>query len=563
MARLRKAAVPAGCAVIAVAMLAPVLWPGFVLVYDMVFTPRQPLRPESIGLGPGLPRAVPADAVVALLTTVIPGAVLQKAILLGTVFLAALGAARLVPSENAAVRLTAGVVYGWNAYVAERLFLGHWTLLVGYASLPWVFAAALRFRADGKEWMGVVLACAPAALAPSGGLLATGAALAAAGWRRALPVVAINLGLNAPWWVPGLLRPGRALSDPAAVEAFSARGEGWGGPVAAVLSLGGIWNADVVPASRRGALVAIAALLLLAAAIYGAIELSRRFPPGAGRSLYRLAALGIVLSLAAALPGTGGLLRWAVEHVPGAGLLRDGQKWTAWWAMLAALGWALAAETLSRGVSGLRGRPGLSDGVRAPILAGALLLPIALLPDLAWGGLGRLDPVRYPADWAAVSSRLEPGHGDVLVLPFQAYRRFSWNDNRPQLDPAPRYLPSGAVIDDTLRVSRTRIRGEDSRAARLRTALAAHEPLAPLGIGWVLVEHGTPGDVDPALLTGLSTVYSGRWVTLYRVPEPTADQPRNGPPALPVIAADVVALGALAVAGFVMLRRRLLVGTFR
>src|SRR5687767_11506845 len=90
----------AACAVPALVIVGPALAPGFVLRYDMVFTPRQPLLAESVGLGSALPRAVPADAVVALATTVIPGDVLQKAILLLTVWAAGYGAARLCPGAD-------------------------------------------------------------------------------------------------------------------------------------------------------------------------------------------------------------------------------------------------------------------------------------------------------------------------------------------------------------------------------------------------------------------------------------------------------------------------------
>ena len=54
----------------------PVLLPGFALSYDLVFTPRQDLLPGFLGLGGGLPRAVPQDAVVALIEVVVSGAIL-------------------------------------------------------------------------------------------------------------------------------------------------------------------------------------------------------------------------------------------------------------------------------------------------------------------------------------------------------------------------------------------------------------------------------------------------------------------------------------------------------
>ena len=53
---------------LAVVVLGPALGPGYVLQYDMVFVPRQWLLPASFGLGGQLPRAVPQDAVLGVLT---------------------------------------------------------------------------------------------------------------------------------------------------------------------------------------------------------------------------------------------------------------------------------------------------------------------------------------------------------------------------------------------------------------------------------------------------------------------------------------------------------------
>ncbi|MGW6441581.1 hypothetical protein [Lentzea sp. NPDC055074] len=518
----------AACATLALAALAPVLRPGYVLVYDMVFTPEQPLNAAAFGLGDALPRAVPVDAVVALATQVVPGQLVQKLALLAIVFVGALGAGRLVPTDRTGVRIVAAVAYSWNAYVAERLFIGHWTLLLGYAALPWVAMAGLKMR-DGepRAWTRLVLVSLPAVLSAPGGILALGTALATAGRRGALQVLGVGVVLNAPWWVPSLLHSG--LSDPAGVEAFSARAENWGGPVLSVLGLGGIWNAEVVPVSRANPALPVITLLLLAAAVFGLRELSKRVSvwPLAG-----LGALGAVLALLAVLPGGVTLLEALIEHVPGAGLLRDSQKWVAWLALPFALGLAAAVERL-------RGR----------LLVAVLLL--GLLPDLAWGGFGRLEPVDYPADWAAVREELVDEPGAVAVYPLSAFRRFDWNDRRTQLDPAPRFLPGTTVVDDSLSVGGRIVSGEDPAAARLRAGDLT-------GIGWVLVERGTPGRVDENLLARLEKVHDGPELTLYRVPGATPVEP-NGAPVAPVVLAWVAA-GSLI--GTSLLWRRLPAGRF-
>jgi hypothetical protein len=506
---VRRFVVPGVCAGMALLVLAPLLGAGFVLSYDMVFAPRQYLVPEAFGLGSALPRAVPADAVVGVLTSVLPGEVVQHGVLLGALFFGPLGAARLVPTQSVGVRVVAAVGYGWTAFAAERLLMGHWPYLLAYAALPWVVLAR-----DSPAKL--VLACLPGVLTPAGGILVSGAAIAAGGARKV--TIPIAVVLNAPWWVPALLHTSGGLSAESGVAAFAAKAENWGGPVLSVLGLGGIWNAEVTPASRANPLVPVVTLVVVAVALLGLRHLDTRW----ARGITVLGALGVFLAALPTLPGGQELLSWTVANVPGGGLLRDSQKWVAWWALPLALGVAKAVERVDR----------------KAITAVAVALPIALLPDFAFAGWGRLHTVQYPGDWYAVRDILEhdPRPGDVVTQPFGAFRQFGWNGNRTQLDPAPRFLPRTTVIDDTLYVDGRPIDGEDPRARAVRNG----EPLRGLGIGWVLVERGTPGQTSTQ---GLDIVYRGQWLDLYRVPGPIADPP-DGPSPVPIIVAFSAA-GAL------------------
>ena len=513
---------PARLLALAVALLVtgPALAPGFVLLRDMVFVPRQDLDLDALGLGGGLPRAVPVDGVMALLTAVVPGDLVQKAVLLAAVFFAVLGAARLVPSgpdgRRGLAAVVAGLVYGWSPYVAERLLIGHWTLLLAYAALPWIARAALRLRAgEPRALPRLVLAVAPAALTPTGALLAAGVVLVLAG-RRRLPVAgAAALVLSLPWIVAGALHPAGGASDPAGVAAFAARAEGWGGSLLALLGTGGIWNAGAVPAGRGSAVLPLVTLGLLALAVTGWTwrGAGRRDP---GSRLLLLGACGVLLAVAGSVPGLREVLEAAVRTVPGAGLLRDGQKWIAWWALPLALGAGLGARRLADAVRdrGLSGAAGL-------VAAAAVLLPVIAVPDLVWGVGGRLQPVDYPDDWQRVRDALadDAGPGDVLVLPFGAYRAFDWNDDRPQLDPAARWLPRPTVTDDVLFVDGREVEGEDLRARAVAAAVDDPGELAELGVGWVLVEHGTPGRAVPDAVGALPLVVDGSELDLHRVPD--------------------------------------------
>lgn len=535
--RLILAAVSAGLALL---VFLPVLGRGFVLSYDMVFAPRQSLVPDALGLGSALPRSVPADAVIALATAVVPGDIVQKFLLLFALFLAAYGAARLVPTEHLGTRMVAATGYAWTAYFAERLFIGHWPLLLTYACLPWIVRAALSLReSEPKALARLVLACAPAVLTPPGGVLAALTAIVLAGPRKLGHTIGIAVVLNLPWLVPTLLYSGGALSDPGGVAAFSARAESWGPAILSVLGLGGIWNGDVVPGSRGAPMAPLLILVTLGVALAGLRPLARRWGTPPARALLVLGVLGVLLAALATLPFGEPVLSWAMEHIPGAGLLRDAQKWVAWWALPVALGFALAIEAAA---SRLR-----TEAARIALVVAAALFPLLTMPDLAWGGWGRIEAARYPEDWNAVYRVLaeDDRPGDVVALPLSTFRSFAWNDHRTQLDPAPRALPKSVLIDDTLRVGGEEIAGEDSRMDRVRASTSPGE-LAAAGIGWILVEHGTPGLVDPRLLTGTERVWSGDWLTLYRTPGEPAVTETASP--IPVVLANGVALMTISAA---------------
>ncbi|MCP9979686.1 hypothetical protein [Actinomadura madurae] len=132
------------------AALGPGLAPGFVLSYDMVFVPDPAFTRMTFGLTGVVPRHVPSDAFVTALAAAVPADAVQKLVVLAIFVMACASAASLVPTRRLAPRLAAGACYAWNPFVAERLLLGQWALLLGYAALPWVVAAAARTDEPGE-----------------------------------------------------------------------------------------------------------------------------------------------------------------------------------------------------------------------------------------------------------------------------------------------------------------------------------------------------------------------------------------------------------------------------
>ncbi|GLY91460.1 hypothetical protein Airi02_093890 [Actinoallomurus iriomotensis] len=509
--RSRHTAVAAGAGLLLGALaLGPALAPGFVLAYDMVFVPRPALSEATFGLSGMLPRHVPSDAVVAALSHLAPADVVQKAILLAIFVLAGASASTLVPGDRLLPRLAAGVVYAWNPYVAERLLLGQWALLLGYAALPLVVTTAAR--GDHRR---LVLALLPAAIGGFAALAVSGlVALVVVvarrqGVRPVLATAVILLLLALPWLVPSLLRASSAPADPAGVAAFAARADTPFGTLGSLLLLGGAWNAETVPGGYGGGLTAAIWLLVVVVAIV-AYARGRRIPGLAAAAVlgFALAALGAVVP---------GVLRGAIGLWPGFAFLRDGQQYVAPLAVLVAAGAGRATARL--------------PGWTAP----ALLVPLLLLPGLAWGAGGRLRAVHYPADWARARTAVTADSGDVLVLPWAAYRSYPWNGGRRVLDPLPRYLPARVIVDDGVSVAVSGGRdiglaAEEPRARELDALVRSGDPLAaPLaahGVKYVAVDAGAPD----GRLAGAERLVAGPDLTLYRlpgaVPEDSSHVPR-------------------------------------
>lgn len=516
------------CAVMSAVVVAPVAW-SLTLTHDMVFVPHQPFKARWLGLDGSVPRAVPSDAVVSMLTQLVPGWVVQPLVLFLVLYVAGLGAAWLVWSAGPIPALCAATLYTWNAFVFERLDIGQWALLVGYAALPWVVTCANRVRVDVSDraaWCRLTLWLGVAALgSPSGGVLTGFVALCLLVGRDrirsgcALAAVAV---VNLPWLVPSLLYRGGIPGTGSGVAVFAARADTPFGVLGSLLSFGGIWNSDVVPPGRDSLVLGGAALGLAVVGLVGfrwATDVDRSLP------VARLSGATACLFVVALLPAMSwgrGLMQSLDADVPGAGILRDSQKWVAPLALVAAVGLAVVvAKVLEQ--QDRFGRQALWWG-----LALGVLVPVATLPALAWGLAGRLQPVSFPADWSRASyvvaqqeGRLaSPGRPDpgVAVLPWSTYRLFPWNHDQPVLDPAPRFFPGDIVVDDDLAVGAAVVPGEDAQSAAIAAVLHSggdvSAGLRDAGISMVIVEKGTPGIGVHAHLTG-RRVFDSRTIAVW------------------------------------------------
>ncbi len=508
--------------------LGPGLRRGFLLSYDMVFVPREPF---SAALpGPAPPRAVPSDLVIAAASRALPADMVQKVVLLSIFVLACSGAAALLDREPLLARLAAGAFYAWNPYVGERLIIGQWALLLGYAGLPWMLRAVLApdlASRRGAARLGLAVLPAViggfAAMAITAPVVVPAALITKDARRAAVALAALAVG-SLPWFIPSLLHA--VYVDPGGVAAFAARADTPFGSLGSLVMLGGGWNAQTVPKDYGGAWSALwLAVVIVALAGYLLIARPRRRWPGLGVA----AVAGLVLAGPGVTPAGRDLLRSMISAWPGFAVLRDAQQFVAPLALAEAVGFGLAVAAAMnprtfRAKRAERARPADPDAAGMALGVLAILAPVLLLPGLAWGAAGRLRPAWYPAEWLAAARVVDTSAapGSVLLLPWDTYRTLPWNHREVVLDPWTRLLSRPLIWNDGTRVGDLELAPDDPRARGLDSAIDGHGPLTAAlraaGVRFVLDDAGGP---DPKLgtrLPGSVVIVEQPGLTVYQLP---------------------------------------------
>lgn len=519
--------------------------PPMFLLRDMVIPNHPPLTDATLGLGTAAARAVPQDTALSVLGYFVDASHWVRFALVGACIVGGLAAAELArrltqraeatpPSEperpgmtgkaklspSLIAQLIAPTMLLWNPFVVERLLQGHWSLVIAMLLLP---AVVLATRMGSACWR--TSAIAAAGLTPTGALLAGITGLVSArtnrdrGW-----IAATTLAVSGPWLIATAANPGLVLSaDANGASAFAARAEAHVGTLGSLLGLGGIWNKQAVPVTRDAGVSTIMVIALIVLMMLGFRRVWRacEYSTECWRGLVLTGVTTILLVALLATPPGVAVMSWALEHVPGAGLLRDTQKWIALaipaYTILAAAGAERLAARAREGSGAENAGQWLAAGVSALIIISAVpTLPADLAP---------LRPIPSWSGWSAVSGVIALDDDALAVLPTGSYREV---EGRPILDPATKIVPAPVVGSGELIVSGQPVAGEGSNAvertllagaATQREKKAAIQVLLDHGVGWVLVEN-SPGNIGHAaeILQALDPVYSDENLQLFHVP---------------------------------------------
>ncbi len=520
----RRLAALGWVALLVLLIVGPWLLPGYFFGTDFP-GPRHFAFPDAPASYAGLQLTL---AVVAL---VLPGDIVGKLLIFGTLFTAGMTAYQAVPMRGFIPRAAASLVYLVNPFVYDRLAYGQIGVLAGYAVLPWV---ALSIRDLLQEpmvkralivsmalvvvsildiHMGLIAALLVTSLV-LGDVLTQGSNLihVARLCKSLIVSGGLAVGLSAYWVIPLLRGIGAQARTVQSIgegdlSAFAAVSDPNVGLLPNVLGLYGFW------AEETGRFVSMKqfvpewpALLLafLGLSVIGAAVAWRADTSISGAS-HRAWVLGLIMaSIVAGVlevgisdPHTAPLVRWLDVVFPLYRGMRDSSKW---------------AGVLALAYSQLIpfGAVGLADWLRSRQMAArprefvgiiaasvALALPLYYGNGLLYGMHGQIQTSSYPAGWYAADHALaaDPHPGKSLFLPWHGYLALSFvrNANRVVASPAPMFFSVPVVASQDLEVPGVAPPHNDPDQTTVARLVAAGGeanwslPLAERNIKYVLV----------------------------------------------------------------------------
>ncbi|MFZ4717973.1 MAG: hypothetical protein ACOYMR_01025 [Ilumatobacteraceae bacterium] len=517
--------------VVAVLLLGPALQPGLLFNLDLVLTPQLDTPSGFWGLGPELPRRLPLWLPFSWLSSIVPGTLTGKLLMVALFVLPWVGMVRLTArmADRAVtgdvprwVLHSAGAVYALSPFVLTRAAVGHFNVTWPLALLPWVLPALLRpGRRLSSTFLGAFALGFAGHFGGSVALVVVVVGVVAdwtrgerAGWWKAIVVAFLA---QAAWLVPGLVVSATNDVQMAGGAAFPTDA----GSMRGLLRLsagGGFWN-TYYQVGGRGTLVALAGLILLAFAVVGTRAVAR---PLRG-PLTALGVIGWFVAAASAIPGLDQVWVWVNDHLL-AGVWREGHRvltlHLVWLAPTAALG---ALRLYRASVA----RPS-TVWFAGPAAIAPLAVAAALAVPGLWGIGGQLHADAEPTGWRAARALVDDHPGTVLALPWYQYFNLSVSDGpvRRVLNPMPLYLggdvlasSDNGLVEGVKETGDPREPTANEIVDEVRAGRPVAERLTALGVRWVVLlksvrleDYVTLAD-DP----GLRTAVDDDAIALYEV----------------------------------------------
>ena len=428
---------------LAALIMGPLLAPGYILSLDMVFVPHPPM-PDDVS------SSYLFHALVHYLSYVVPADWLQKIILFSCLLLSGVGAYKLVakigqpklPGWYWAAHF-AGILYMINPFVYGRFMAGQYSVLMGYALLPFVALALIRLI-DKPDWRAALQATLLITVVSIVSIHSLGAAViigllivATKFWQQRHNLAFVKklglwvfvsgagfVALSSYWFVPLLLGKGATADQIQSFGevdrgAFATEGGDFVGAIANIMRLQGFWvesRGQFVLPQAHVPLWGLLGLAIFGLVICGAVwawRYQRRDVAVWGTAIVTAGWLAIGTTYG----WVGQINFWLTSHIPLLAGYREPHKLVA----VVALGYAVLG---SYGVAVVVSHLGKNTAMLAA--AFLLLIPFIWTPTMFWGFNNQLAASAYPKDWYVVEGLLANNSGKAVFLPWHQYMTFDF-----------------------------------------------------------------------------------------------------------------------------------------
>jgi hypothetical protein len=441
-------------------VLLPMLLPGHILTLDMEF--GREIQPPGEVTASYLFKSL-----LHVLSIVIPAEIIEKVLLFTILVTSGVGMHKFARSIDSAETLSfyiSGALYMINPFTYSRFMAGQYSVLLGYALLPFFVRALLGFLArpapGSMSWMTLWVVLISIVSIHSLGLvmLVSLIAVVLSLWRYrhqrnhlfsllkyGLIAGVVFFAASSYWLVPTLTGNGKTLETISTFtqgdqQAFATVGENSFRKVANVIRLQGFWaearDLYLLPQER---LVGwgVVVLGVWALVITGAIVLWKK------GERFLVVLLGLS-SLIACFLAVGTVNEWLARHMPFFAGYREPHKFVG----LIALAYTLCTgKGVTVTIQWLQKHFGETTASTA--IGVLIILPIALTPTMFWGFNGQLTPRQYPADWFMINERLnqDPSRGKILFLPWHQYMYFDFAE-RIIANPADQFFDKPVLVSN-------------------------------------------------------------------------------------------------------------------
>jgi hypothetical protein len=457
--------------VVVLAIMLPLLRPGYLLALDLSWTPNIPV--QGIANDYYL-----VFLILHFLNFILPSQLIEKAFLFGTLWLAASGMHRLVrdwsASDNWACYF-AGLLYLFSPFAYSRFLAGQYLILLAFALMPWFVSSLWHFLTSPNlrssfqlllwalavsivDLHSIFFMALIIALSLIGIPLTTRVDLRGQ-MKWGLSAFLAWILLSSYWLLPLLFGSSSTAAlighvNPEFAHAFQTVGDPIHGVLFNAAAMYGFWvdkiGRYILPKSLVGFWPILATFFIVLALV--GLTAARR--NAFAWILFATGLIAFVLGVGIAYPPFAGIYWFLFDHVPFFKGDREPEKFIGLLVMtysfLGAVGATWLSNFVRRNFTRYHGE--LLGGTVLPFLI--FITPLVYNPVELWGFAGQMKTTNYPSDWYAVNRQLnqDKSNFQVLFLPWHMYLRFTFS-NGVMANPATSFFDKPTIQGDNIQIA--------------------------------------------------------------------------------------------------------------